>query len=117
MLLSLIFVSFSCQLKPLQFKGYDGPVSPFRFRPFTPWPCVCASGCKHYCVCAGATETQKTIYLSPATLLVVPAVLIPHWLEQIQKHVRYGSLRYIVLHSGKAFDGCRGGAGGEVFAA
>lgn len=39
---------------------------------------------------------QSRIYLSPATLIIVPNVLTSHWIYQINTHVRPGSLR--VLH-------------------
>eukprot|EP00798_Chlamydomonas_sp_ICE-L_P002828 gene2828-4977_t len=33
------------------------------------------------------------VYLSPATLVVVPVQLFPHWLQQVQMHVKHRSLR------------------------
>ena len=41
----------------------------------------------------GPEEVLHRIYLSSATLIVVPAELIPHWLQQISRHVARGTLR------------------------
>lgn len=50
------------------------------------------------------------MYLSPATLVVVPATLIPHWRQQIARHVQRGLLRVAVLDAASD-DG--GGGGGR----
>ncbi|XP_074572735.1 F-box protein At3g54460 [Curcuma longa] len=39
---------------------------------------------------------QSRLYLSKATLIVVPANLVDHWISQIQKHVCPGQLRVFV---------------------
>lgn len=41
------------------------------------------------------------LYLSRATLIVVPANLVDHWKTQIQKHVQVSQLKVYVLNSGK----------------
>ncbi|KAK4775182.1 hypothetical protein SAY86_010117 [Trapa natans] len=41
------------------------------------------------------------LYLSRATLIVVPANLVDHWKTQIQRHVRVGQLKIHVFNSGK----------------
>lgn len=41
----------------------------------------------------------QTIYLSPATLIIVPHVLVEHWLAQIARHVDIGTLRVLYLKS------------------
>ncbi|KAK9807648.1 hypothetical protein WJX72_005276 [[Myrmecia] bisecta] len=46
---------------------------------------------------AGPEMVERRIYLSSATLLVLPSQLIPHWLHQIHRHTQPGSLRVAVL--------------------
>ncbi|KAI4370465.1 hypothetical protein MLD38_018818 [Melastoma candidum] len=41
------------------------------------------------------------LYLSRATLIVVPANLVNHWKTQIHRHVRHGQLRVHVLADGR----------------
>jgi hypothetical protein len=45
------------------------------------------------------TEASRRVYLSGATLVVVPGTLIPHWRQQISQHVKKGLLRVAVLDS------------------
>lgn len=45
-------------------------------------------------------DVKQTVFLSHATLIVVPNVLTQHWLHQIQMHVRQDTLK--VLHVGSA---------------
>lgn len=37
------------------------------------------------------------MYLSPATLLVLPPTLIPHWLHQIKTHFTPNTLRVAII--------------------
>ncbi|KAK9843797.1 hypothetical protein WJX81_006788 [Elliptochloris bilobata] len=46
---------------------------------------------------AGAEEEEQQMFLSPATLLVVPGTLIPHWRAQIEMHTRPGALRLAIV--------------------
>ena len=45
----------------------------------------------------GPAEEEQKVYLSPATLLVLPPTLIPHWLHQIRVHMKPNTLRVAVL--------------------
>lgn len=47
--------------------------------------------------CVGPGEEEQKVYLSPATLLVLPPTLIPHWLHQIRVHMKPNTLRVAVL--------------------
>ena len=49
--------------------------------------------------CIGPAEEEQKVYLSPATLLVLPPTLIPHWLHQIRVHMKPNTLRVAVLAS------------------
>lgn len=60
-----------------------------RRRPL-PWP-----PCRPH-ACAGPLEAQHRIYLSAATLVVVPPPLVTHWQEQARRHVAGGGLRVVV---------------------
>ncbi|KIY95542.1 F-box protein, partial [Monoraphidium neglectum] len=44
-------------------------------------------------------EASRRMYLSGATLVVVPGTLIPHWRQQILQHVKQGLLRVAILDS------------------
>ena len=46
---------------------------------------------------AGPAEDERKVYVSPATLLVLPPTLIPHWLHQIRVHLKPNTLRVAVL--------------------
>ncbi|KAI0567258.1 Helicase [Gracilaria domingensis] len=46
-------------------------------------------------ICSGTEQ----IYLSRATLVIVPAVLTEHWMDQIDMHVDMDSLRVLCVHS------------------
>lgn len=39
------------------------------------------------------------MFLSPATLLVVPTPLVQHWVYQVQQHTRLHELRLLVISS------------------
>ncbi len=39
------------------------------------------------------TDHKKHIFLSSATLVVVPSTLMAHWRQQLARHVRSGLLR------------------------
>ena len=43
----------------------------------------CGRACNAIYVNAGPELGQRRVYLSPATLLVVPGTLIGHWQEQV----------------------------------
>ncbi|DBA80065.1 TPA: hypothetical protein ACH3X2_007554 [Trebouxia sp. C0005] len=45
----------------------------------------------------GPAEEERKVYLSAATLLVLPPTLIPHWLHQIRVHLKPNTLRVAVL--------------------
>ncbi|KAI8470158.1 MAG: SNF2 family N-terminal domain-containing protein [Monoraphidium minutum] len=45
-------------------------------------------------------EAARRVYLSGATLVVVPGTLIPHWRQQIQQHVKQGLLKVAILDAG-----------------
>ena len=45
----------------------------------------------------GPAEDERKVYVSPATLLVLPPTLIPHWLHQIRVHMKPNTLRVAVL--------------------
>lgn len=47
--------------------------------------------------CSVSPLTEDAIFLSPATLVVVPAVLVDHWVNQIQTHTKPGRLRVLQL--------------------
>jgi len=47
------------------------------------------TGCMH--VFAGSSSDQGHIYLSGATLLVVPSTLIQHWIDQVMTASRFSS--------------------------
>lgn len=49
----------------------------------------------------GPAEVQQKIFLSAATLLVVPPALVQHWLFQVQEHVRFNALKVLVISSDK----------------
>ena len=44
---------------------------------------------------------SEKIFLSAATLLVVPANLVQHWLFQVQTHVTFDTLKTLVISSDK----------------
>ena len=44
---------------------------------------------------------SEKIFLSAATLLVVPANLVQHWLFQVQTHVAFDTLKTLVISSDK----------------
>lgn len=46
-------------------------------------------------------EAEEKVFLSAATLLVVPANLVQHWVSQVQSHVRFNTLRILVISSDK----------------
>ncbi|KAK9795946.1 hypothetical protein WJX73_001584 [Symbiochloris irregularis] len=46
---------------------------------------------------SGPASTSLDIYLSSATLLVVPATLVQHWVDQVEQHTEPGLLRVKVL--------------------
>lgn len=46
---------------------------------------------------AGPAEQEQRVYLSAATLLVLPPTLISHWLHQIRVHLKPNTLRVAVL--------------------
>ncbi|CAL8471722.1 g11264 [Coccomyxa elongata] len=48
---------------------------------------------------AGSLLEQRCIYVSSATLLVVPSTLIQHWIDQINMHTVTGTVRVRVLDS------------------
>lgn len=51
------------------------------------------------------TEARdEPVYLSPATLVIVPATLISHWRQQIRVHVVPHLLRVCVLGAGADLD-------------
>lgn len=47
---------------------------------------------------------HEPVALSPATLVVVPSILVDHWRTEIARHVRPGALRVYYLESGKDAD-------------
>lgn len=53
----------------------------------------------HLCCNAGPAAEEQKVYLSAATLLVLPATLIPHWLHQIKTHLAPATLRVAVVTS------------------
>lgn len=53
---------------------------------------ICSNRCS-----VGPAEEEQKVYLSPATLLVLPPTLIPHWLHQIRVHMKPNTLRVAVL--------------------
>ncbi|KAL0050649.1 hypothetical protein WJX82_004168 [Trebouxia sp. C0006] len=60
----------------------------------------------------GPAEEEHKVYLSAATLLVLPPTLIPHWLNQIRVHLKPNTLRVAVLagdrgSADEAVDGVR----------
>lgn len=54
-----------------------------------------------YDLCAGVGVASEKIFLSAATLLVVPANLVQHWLFQVQTHVTFNTLKTLVISSDK----------------
>lgn len=58
--------------------------------------------CEHRWSHAGPAEEEQKVYLSAATLLVLPPTLIPHWLHQIRVHLKPHTLRVAVLAGGRA---------------
>lgn len=50
----------------------------------------------------GPAEEERKVYLSAATLLVLPPTLIPHWLNQIRVHLKPNTLRVAVLAGDRA---------------
>lgn len=50
----------------------------------------------------GPAEEERKVYLSAATLLVLPPTLIPHWLHQIRVHLKPNTLRVAVLAGDRA---------------
>ena len=50
----------------------------------------------------GPAEEEHKVYLSAATLLVLPPTLIPHWLNQIRVHLKPNTLRVAVLAGDRA---------------
>lgn len=54
--------------------------------------------CVHLNVAGPAAAIQR-VFLSPATLLIVPAPLVQHWVFQVQQHTRFGAMRLLVLSS------------------
>ncbi|KAF8062721.1 hypothetical protein HT031_004051 [Scenedesmus sp. PABB004] len=55
--------------------------------------------------------TCPRMYLSPATLVIVPVTLIPHWQQQIRQHLAPRRLRVLVLGSASADTAGAGGRG------
>ena len=53
--------------------------------------------CQPWGAAEGPAEEEQKVYLSPATLLVLPLTLIPHWLHQIRVHMKPSTLRVAVL--------------------
>lgn len=51
----------------------------------------------HVLLHVGPAEEEQKVYLSPATLLVLPPTLISHWLHQIRVHMKPCTLRVAVL--------------------
>lgn len=45
----------------------------------------------------GGDDVRTDVFLSYATLVVVPSTLLGHWLEEIRKHVHPDSLRVLVI--------------------
>ena len=72
-------------------------------------------GCEQCCDTAGPATPATRVYLSPATLVVVPAPLIGHWMHQLATHTRGGLLRVAVL--GEVSSGSRviSGSGSPAF--
>ncbi|KAL0025980.1 hypothetical protein WJX77_010392 [Trebouxia sp. C0004] len=50
----------------------------------------------------GPAEEERKVYLSAATLLVLPPTLIPHWVHQIRVHLKPNTLRVAVLAGDRA---------------
>lgn len=50
---------------------------------------------------AGVEEPPEKVFLSSATLLVVPSNLVQHWVHQVKTHVRQGKLRLLIISSDK----------------
>lgn len=48
---------------------------------------------------AGPAAEEQKVYMSAATLLVLPPTLIPHWLHQIKTHMEPNTLRVAVVTS------------------
>ena len=60
---------------------------------------------QHYtcwCLSTGPAEEERKVYLSAATLLVLPPTLIPHWLHQIRVHLKPNTLTVAVLAGDRA---------------
>lgn len=63
--------------------------------------CVCATNA--VCVTpAGRAMAATRRFLSPATLVIVPVTLIPHWQQQIRQHLLPRRLRVCVLGAATA---------------
>ncbi len=61
-------------------------------------------------VYAGPAEEERKVYLSAATLLILPPTLISHWLHQIRVHLKPNTLRVAVLDRGSGDDAAAGKA-------
>lgn len=51
----------------------------------------------------GPSEIQQKIFLSSATLLIVPPALIQHWRNQVIWNVRFNALKCLVISADKEY--------------
>ena len=49
----------------------------------------------------GPAEVEQKIFLSTATLLIVPPALVQHWVGQVTEHVAFNALKVLVLTADK----------------